>query len=228
MALTDAYATVAEYKSRVTQEGPKEDANIEYILFAVSRFIDLQCNRFFTQDDTVQTRLYDGGGSLPITVTGSINIENPYTYDAYSKFYLPDDISTTTGLVVMIDNDGDFTPETVLTRDTHFWLGPWNAATGPEAEPWRWLQIKPNNGLITVWPSHTRSISVTAKFGWLTPPIAIKEATIALARQMVHTQKATTTLTLQQMDALIRITPKAPNIIADIVRRYGRARRMFA
>src|SRR3972149_2249474 len=105
MAVVDSYATLAEYKVRVNLTTTGDDAAITAQLGAVSRLIDRECRRFFTQDAAVVTRIFDGNGA--------------------SRLWLPADIATATGLVVKVDLNGDYDfldANESLTLDTDFWL----------------------------------------------------------------------------------------------------------
>lgn len=209
MAVTDAYATAAEYRSRTTKSDTGNDADILAQLTAISRVIDRECGRFFGVDAAVVTRTYDGNGA--------------------GILWLPHDISTTTGLIVKVDLNADYdfddTNET-LTLDTHFWVGPENADKGPELWPWQFLEVVPTNSVLSCWPKQKRSVQVTAKFGWPAVPAAIKEATVAITRSLRDMQEAGYTLTLQDIDAAIRLSPEASVILRDMKGAY--ARKVFA
>jgi hypothetical protein len=121
MALTDAYATIAEYRSRATKNSNSNDAEIQDQLDGVSRFFDVRCNRFFNMDDSVQTRYYSGTPWPQARQVHDLNYESVQQL-ARPIFYLEDDIATTTGLIVTVDLDGDSVPETVLTIDNDCWM----------------------------------------------------------------------------------------------------------
>lgn len=202
MAETDAYATVAEYRARVDKASGHSDIEIESQLSAMSRFIDHLTQRHFTIDDAVTTRLYDGTGTAALR--------------------LPDDIATTTGLVVAVDLDADYAHEQELTLNTHYWLDAPRAAFGSEPFPWARLQLIPSNGVASIWPNQRRVVSVTAKFGWASVPAAIKEATVALTRQLRDIQTSGLTLTLENLDEQIRVSPQSSRIIDNLIRVYKR------
>src|SRR3972149_9993032 len=127
MAVTDAYATAAEYRSRGGQSDATDTTLLDALRAAVSRLIDRECERFFGIDASVVARLYDGNG--------------------LTRLYI-DDVATVTGLVVKVDLDDDFAfvgADETLTKDTHYWIGPANAALGPEGSPYRFLDIVPAN-----------------------------------------------------------------------------------
>lgn len=205
MAVTDANATAVEYRERTTKSDAGDDATILAQLKAVTRFLDSKLRRFFTQDASVVTRLFDGNGR--------------------ERLWLPADIATATGLVVKADLDGDyaFTGSTeTLTLNTHFWVGPDDADKGSEAWPFEFLEIVPNNSVISAWPEQRRAVQVTAKFGWPAIPEAIKELTVAVTRTMRDMQEAGGTLTLQDIDAAISLKPDTAQLWRDIQRQYKR------
>ncbi len=225
MAVTDNYATLGEYKARVDHGGSGDDATITAQLSMVSRFIERKCERFFNQDAAVVTRVYDGGTSIIQRLDDHYVIWNP---NAKTRLLLPDDIATTTGLVVKVDLDGDYIAETTLTLDTDFWVGEPNAALGPEPRPYTWLEVIPTSGKLFTWPAQRRGLAVTAKWGWPAVPGPIKEATVMLVRELRDLQQSGFTLTVENIDATIAISPRGPAILKEILANYGRQRRMFA
>ena len=208
MAVTDAYATAVEYRSRTGQSDATDTTLLDALLAAVSRIIDRECERFFGIDAAVVVRLYEGNG--------------------LTRLYI-DDVATVTGLIVKADLDGDYDfdgADETLTKDTNYWIGPANAALGSEVSAYRFLDIVPANSVLSVWPSGLRKVQVTAKFGWAVVPPAIKEATILVTREMKELEKAGFTLTLENIDQGINLSPAAFSLIQRIKAEYGR-RRLF-
>lgn len=202
-AVTEPYIELDEYKQRVGKTTADDDEVLDGLLKTVSRLIDQECGRFFGVDAAVVTRVYDSNG-LPI-------------------LYI-NDVATATGLIVKVDLDADFLftgADETLTEGTHFWLGPANADKGPEPMPYRYLEVVPANGRLTVWPEQARAVSVTAKFGWPAVPGAIKEATAMMTREIVDLVKAGPSATLQNIDAAINLSPTAFAIVQRIKREYG-------
>jgi hypothetical protein len=86
-----------------------------------------------------------------------------------------DDISTTTGLVVKLDEDDDGVFETTLTITTDFILEPFNAAD--EVPVWPYDAIRLVSGYnYPCLASGRPSVQVSAKFGWPAVPDDIAEA----------------------------------------------------
>lgn len=209
MAVTDAYATAADYRARVGKSDVSEDGVILAQLTAISRYIDGKTQRYYGQDTTVTTVVYDTDGRETLR--------------------LHDDIATTTGLIVKADLDGDYDwdePDETLTINTHFWLDDADAPYGSEVRPYTRVRLIPDNGRLTTFPTQYRSVSITATRGWPAVPAAIKEATVALTRQLRDIQHSGLTLTLENLDAQIRVTPEASRIVEDLVRVYARTNRV--
>lgn len=205
MAIGDAYATAEEYRARVESTDDSEDGETDALLLAVSRFVEVQAGRCFNRDDSPVTKKFDGNGE--------------------ERLWLPEDIATSTALVLKCDlnsdNDVSDANET-LTLDTHFWLGPDNAQAGPEAWPYQFIEVIPNNGRLTVWPNQRRALWITAAYGFPEVPGAVKEATIAVARNLRDLQKSGYTMTLQNVEAAVRVSSTAAYLVKDLVAAYGR------
>jgi hypothetical protein len=204
MGVTDAYATVDEYKARVGKTTSGDDTVLAAQLLTVSRQIDKECERFFGQDAAAVDRLYDGNG--------------------LTRLYV-DDIASLTELAVKVDLDGDWDfgdTDEVLTKDTHFWLGPVNADKGSEPGPWRCLDIIPGNGRLSLWPERPRSVQVTALFGWPAVPGAVKELTVYMTRDWRARLESGPTLMLEDSGAQVRLSPETFLLLRDVKRQYGR------
>lgn len=225
-AVTDAYATAAEYKARVGQSGSGSDTEIAAILAAVSRLLDQRTERFFTVDASDVVRLYDGSKAVPRTANaedlGLFSRSVASSSDG-TRLYIDDLSASPTSVKVDLNADYDYSDDNeTLTEGTHFWCGPANADKGPEPKPYRFLDIVPGNGRLARWPDQLRSVQVTGKFGWPAVPGAIREATIMVTRELFDLEKGGFTLTVQNVDQAVNLAPKAFSIVRDIEERYGR------
>ncbi len=165
MTITNGYATLADFKTAVTISDSVDDTDIESAIEAASRQIDALANRKFWQDSSVVARTYWPCSSREVWV---------------------DDISTTTGLIVKVDNDGNGTFETTLTIDVDFILLPTNAAAEYPVRPYECIRLL-TTGSLSIFPLTTTgrpSVQVTAKFGWPAVPDAVERATISQARNV--------------------------------------------
>lgn len=205
MAVDDAYISAADFRARISKTVTDDDGVLDGILKGVSRLLDRECGRFFGKDAEAVTRHYDGNG--------------------LARLYI-DDIASVADLIVKVDLDGDYAydgGDETLTKDTHFWLGPPNAALGSEAKPYRYLEIVPNNGRLSVWPEQVRAVQVTAIFGWPAVPEAIIDAVVMMAREITDLEEAGMTAALQNIDTAVNLSPVAFSIVQRIKREYGLA-----
>lgn len=164
-----AYATLAELKAFVgiPTGDTLDDTALTLALDAASGQVDGYCDRTFLADASPTVRWYS------VDDTGQLEV---------------DPISTTTGLVVATDENGDGTAETTWTINTDFRLEPINAASA--GEPWTRLVA-----LGTRWfpkLQYRPGVSVTARFGWPggTPPQAVKLATLIQASRLFKRKDA--------------------------------------
>jgi hypothetical protein len=157
-----AYASLAELRaySGISPGDTADDATLQIALDAAQEQIDSWTGNTFEADASPTTRTYVADSSGYVSVAP---------------------ISTTTGLVVKTDDNGDGTFETTWTLGTHYRLEPINAA----AEGKAWTRIV---GLGTrYFPRHAYypGVEVTARFGWVgAVPAAIKQATLLQASRL--------------------------------------------
>lgn len=150
MAVTDAYATAAEYRAAIDKVDTSEDAEVLTDLTTVSRYIEHRLGRFFTKDASDVVRVYKPTHPTILAVDG---------------------IVTLTTLKVDADLDGVY--ETTLTT-ADYELTPRNAADGPEPGPYTHIER-----ISGAW-SQTSRVEVTGVFGWPAVPGPIKTACIQL------------------------------------------------
>lgn len=177
MAIQNGYATLAQIRAEegITDSGfTADDSKLELAVEAASRQIDGHCGWRFWQDGMVVTR--------------------EFYADSPRCCYLFDDeagdgISTTTGLVVKIDGDGDGTFETTLTIATDFILRPVNAAD--RVPVWPYTEIWLADNYTFPRPSNGRpGVQVTAKFGWPAVPDDVEKACLVQAQQLFKSKDA--------------------------------------
>lgn len=111
MAVTDAYATVSEYRSLVGKTDTSMDDDILIDLKAISRYLDGKLERFFTQDDEEVARIY-----LPRDNQQSIIVDDIVSVEK-----------------IELDNADD---DSYATELTVYDLLPFNADKGPEPRPY--------------------------------------------------------------------------------------------
>lgn len=171
MALTNAYATLAELKTWIGIGDTADDTNLELCINAASRWIDTYCHRRFWLDSAATAR----------TFTASDN----YLIDI-------DDLGSTTGFALKVDQDANGTFETTLTA-TDYLLLPDDASTAyPEALPYSQIQAigsyvfpLPVSGL-----RRASLVQVTGKWGWPAVPEAVKQACMIEAHRLFTRRKS--------------------------------------
>ena len=158
MAITNGYATLAEVKAAARITDSVDDALLEIAIESASRAIDGHTHRNFTVAGTAAT-------ARVFTATNS-------------DFVWVDDVASTTGLVIKTaDNlDANFAT-TWVTAD--YQLEPLNGVS--EGISWPYTRIRSTGNKGFPYGSDLAGVQVTARWGWLTVPTAIKQACIILA-----------------------------------------------
>ena len=206
MALTNAYATLAQLKAENNIGGADTsyDTKLEIALNAASRQIDGYCGgRFFYQDAALSVRTF-------------------YADDGETCFV--DDISTTTGLIVKTDDNDDGTFENTLTLNTHFILLPTNAAAKHPVEPYTCIRLVDSG--ITAFPmsySGRPGVQVTAKFGWPAVPDDVEKACLIQATQLFKASDAVFG-GLSFEAGILRVRDTLNPMAAALVERYCKPR----
>lgn len=143
--LTNGYCTIAELKASEILNFAATTAHdelIEKIINAVSRKIDNKCARRFF--NVTETRYYTADNSGQIFV---------------------DDISTTSGVLIYTDDDGDGTYENTWST-TDYELAAYNATL--DGWPYSMVEIKPQG--VYTFPRTRKGVKITAPFGWAAVP----------------------------------------------------------
>lgn len=171
MAITNGYTTLDLLKGEldISSATTTYDTRMEAAINAASRQIDHETGRRFWQDATVVDRQY---------------------YADDWQTLLVDDISTTTGLVVKLDDGDDGAFATTLTIGTHFLVLPLNAADRVPAWPYTEIVLVDTNYRFPVSSSMRPGVQVTAKFGWPAVPDDIAKACLIQAVQLFKSSDA--------------------------------------
>jgi hypothetical protein len=158
------YCSVESLKSRFGISDTADDYELERAVRAASRRIESYCGRErFWRDSAVTIREFEADDTRCCRV--------------------PEGISTSTGLVVKTDEDGDGTYERTLTIATDFLLKPLNATSKNPAWPYDEIVLADNYS----FPVHRNGrpgVQVTARFGWPEIPDDIREAALILAHRL--------------------------------------------
>lgn len=214
MAITNGYVDLNTLKAAagdIDTDDTTEDAALEMAIEAASRMVDAFTNRRFWQDGSVVVRYYTYRSPFGRRYVDSYEMPT---------LYLPDDISTSTGLVVATDGDDDGTYEDTWTLDDDFTLGPANAAA--DSEPWTAI-AEMSNGEFS-FPTNPRGIKITAKFGWAAVPTAVEQATLLQANRLYKRRHSPFGVTGSPAEGAgeMRLLSKLDPDVEALVRRYRR------
>lgn len=200
MAVTDAYASAAEYRTTFSRTDNSEDAEILVDLKAVSRFIERRTGRHFTVDAADVKREFYPRTGLSV---------NP-------QILFIDDLSAApTEIIIDTDLDGSYADETALAS-TDYVLLPVNAPDGPEPRPYTSIRIPP-------WSSKTHwseaPVRIDGLWGWPTIPDAIKTATIQLT-SLVRMEGPRATRRISEVGDVVATSREAQDIIHTLIGSY--------
>ena len=201
MAITNGYATLVGIKAYLSISDTTDDTLLETLVESASRSIDKIANRRFYADTSATVRLYR----------------------AYSDvFVYTDDISSTTGLIVKVDEAGNGTYSKTLTLNTHFIMDPLTAdALG---RPFTQLTMVSNTEMWPIFPGLTQNglrpgVQVTAKFGWPSVPSDVNVACLILTADLYKRKDAPGGVLGLGDLGVIRMSPVGRDV-AQIVRAY--------
>jgi hypothetical protein len=203
VAITNGYTTLTNQKTFLSITDSSDDTLLENLIESASRSIDRIANRRFYADAAASAR----------------------TYRAYSDIYtFVDDISSTSGLIVQTDDDGDGTFETTLTINTDFLVEPFTAIA--KGRPITQLTIVNTAVNFPIFPGLFSNglrpgVQVTAKWGWPSVPDDIEVATQILTADLYKRKDSPGgVLGLGDLGA-IRMSPLGRDVTA-MVRAYKR------
>ena len=158
MAITNGYTTLNAMKAYLSISDSSDDAILEPMIESASRSIDRIANRRFYLDTNASAR----------------------QYRAYNDvFAYVDDIGTTSGLVVSLDEDGDGVYEATLTLNTDYILDPLTASS--LGRPYTQLTMVNTTYTWPIFPGMFSNglrpgVQVTARWGWPSVPDDIEMA----------------------------------------------------
>jgi hypothetical protein len=201
MAISNGYATLAEIKQYLSITDSTDNDLLEQAVESASRSIDRLANRRFFADTTASARTY--------------RVSSPVI------LYL-DDISSTTGLIVQTDDDGDGTFETTLTLNTDYVLDPLTAAS--LGRPFTQVTVVSTSKTFPIFPGLLQNglrpgVQVTAKWGWPAVPADIRQACLILSADLYKRKDSPGgVIGLGDLGA-VRMTPLGRDV-TNIVRAY--------
>lgn len=181
MAITNGYCTLNEVKAALRLSDSIDDTLIENSIESASRRIDGYCGRFFYK--TAAT-------AVPL-----------FAKDAYRL--MTSDISSTTGLIVKLDNDGNGTYEQTLTLGTDYIVEPTDYQI--QQRPIRTLTMIGGYTFPIYYLPTDTGVQVTAQWGWNAVPHDVREACVLLSiRQFARYNAALGVMAFADMAVTVR------------------------
>ena len=218
MAVTDALCSAATYRNIITKTDTGDDAAILTDLKAVSRFLELKLGRFFTQDAAAVDRIYRVPSPRSAPPLNWAESENPWKYGNVARILYVDDIASTTGLTIKVDedSDGSFSDESAwATTDYELW--PENAPLGPEPAPYTAIAIPEWSSKGAFYAN--QRVQVHAIFGYPSVPPAIERA-VAHLTGILRLESPRATSRVNEMGEIMSTSKQARDIIEQLTRQY--------
>jgi len=201
MAITNGYATLTQIKNYLSISDNTDNDLLEDLVESSSRSIDRIANRRFYADAAASAR----------------------KYRAYSDVFIyTDDISSTSGLIVKIDEGGNGTFNKTLTLDTDYILDPLTASD--LGRPFTQLTMVSNTESWPIFPGITQNglrpgVEVTAKWGWPSVPDDITTACLILTADLYKRKDAPGGVLGLGDLGVIRMSPVGRDV-SNMVRAY--------
>jgi hypothetical protein len=201
MAITNGYATLTQIKNYLSISDSTDNDLLEDLVESSSRSIDRIANRRFYADADASAR----------------------KYRAYSDIFIyTDDISSTSGLIVKIDEGGNGTYSKTLTLDTDYILDPLTASA--LGRPFTQLTMVSNTESWPIFPGITQNglrpgVEVTAKWGWPSVPDDITTACLILTADLYKRKDAPGGVLGLGDLGVIRMSPVGRDV-SNMVRAY--------
>ena len=205
MAVTDAYASAAQYRDLVGKTDADDDTTVALDLKAVSRFIERRLGRHFTVDAGDVTRIY---------VVGSRGGEPSR---GHNSLWIDDLSAAPTSIKIDTDNDGSYADETALAA-TDYEMWPLNAPVGPEPRPYERIDLTAWGDQVT-WP-HGLHVEVIGKWGWPAIPDSIVRATIQLTAILRLESPRATSRIPDELGESVQASPQAQSIVRELMNVY--------
>lgn len=200
LAVTDPYAVETDYFAVFPDATHDDEAELLEQLTAISRYIESPavCGQFFTKDTAAVVRIF-----------------RPEHTSA--ELWLGTDLAVAP-TQIRLDTAADGTYATTLAA-AYWELWPLNAADGPEARPWRRIDLV-SWGTYTSWAAGQR-VEVTAQWGWPAVPAAIRQACIHLTA-ILRLQSPRATSSVDEIGRVVGMSAEGRGIVESLLRAYPR------
>ena len=181
MPITNGYCTLQEVKAALRLSDSIDDTLLENAIEGASRRIDGYCGRFFYKTSATAVPLFANNAYRLMTT----------------------DISSTTGLIVKLDDDGDGTFETTLTLNTDYIVEPTDYIV--QQRPIRTITMVGGYTFPMFYIPSECGVQITAQWGWNAVPDDVREACVLLSiRQFARYNAALGVLAFADMAIAVR------------------------
>ena len=199
MALSDAYATAAEYRAAIGMTSTASDVAILVDLTTISRYLEGKLGRHFTKDAAAVARTY-----YPQVTSRMLRVDDIAAAPTFVKLDL--------------DNDGVFE---ITLAPTDYELWPLNAALDPEPRPSTRIYL-------VSWGNYCEfmaglKVQVTAQFGWPAIPSPVKTACIQIGA-ILRLESPRATRRIPELGDAIEASPDAMSLVRQLTDTYQMVR----
>ena len=181
MAITNGYCTLNEVKAALRLSDAVDDTLIENSIEGASRRIDGYCGRFFYKTSAT---------AVPLFANNAYRLQTS-------------DISSTTGLIVKLDDDGNGTFETTLTLNSDYIVEPTDYIV--QQRPIRTITMVGGYTFPMFYIPSECGVQITAQWGWNAVPDDVREACVLLSiRQFARYNAALGVMAFADMAISVR------------------------
>ena len=195
MAITNGYCTLNEVKAALRLSDAVDDTLIENSIEGASRRIDGYCGRFFYKTSAT---------AVPLFANNAYRLQTS-------------DISSTTGLIVKLDDDGNGTFETTLTLNTDYIVEPTDYIV--QQRPIRTITMVGGYTFPMFYIPSECGVQITAQWGWNAVPDDVREACVLLSiRQFARYNAALGVMAFADMAISVRaVDPDVRDLLQQFV-----------
>jgi hypothetical protein len=170
VTITNGYCTEEQFRSYVGTIPADRQSQVHDAINTASRAIDLHCGRVFFDSGSATARVYS-------------------PFDQFAAWV--DDFSTTTGLVVKVDEDNDGAFETTWTSSDYEVEPIGGVVHGVSGWPFRMLRaVGSYRFRVGVAMERRQTLQVTARWGWAAVPEPVRQACLQMAAELYRRKDA--------------------------------------
>ncbi len=200
MAISNGYATLAEFKAWNEIDAATNDADAERAVESASRWIDSFCGRAFWQTPAPVARLFQPCSSKLI------------------ELGLYNDLVSVTALATDEGGDGIF--ETAWAA-SDYQLLPVHTSSAPEALPYTEILAVAGRRFPSAGAGRVGRVQVTGTWGWPAVPTSVKQACLIQSARLYKRRNSPEGVTGFGSDfGAIRLSARPDPDAVDLIKRY--------